>query len=88
MFKLHRDTIVWWLLLAITAASWALSALEGSSLQMEARAARIAILVLAFVKVRLVLMHFMELAHAPVGLRAAAEAWVVLICAALIFQLW
>ena len=37
----------------------------------------------AFVKVRFVLLDFMELRHAPRAMRLAVEAWTVVVCSAL-----
>ena len=88
MRRPHAETLVWWLLLAATALSWGISSAEGSTWLVEARAARLAIVLLAFFKVRLVLLHFMELATAPRALHAAAEAWVVVCCGALVLRLW
>jgi hypothetical protein len=46
------------------------------------------IIFLAFVKVRWVLLDFMELRSAPVKLRAVSEAWVIVVAAVLILIDW
>ncbi len=46
------------------------------------------VLLVAFFKVRLVIMHFMEVGNAPVALRAVMEAWVILVCALLTGMYW
>jgi hypothetical protein len=67
---------VWLVLVAATLASWSLGSGHGSS---GAQAASLAVLVVAFLKVRLVGLYFMELRAAPVPLRMAFEAWVVVV---------
>ena len=39
----------------------------------------------AFFKVRLVIMHFMEVATAPIPLRIVFEVWVLVVCGAILF---
>jgi hypothetical protein len=63
---------VWALLVVATITSWSLGG------------AAVAVLALAFVKVRLVGLHFMELRSAPVPLRLLFEGWVVVVCSVLI----
>ena len=46
--------------------------------------AGLVILLIAFVKVRFVGRYFMELRHAPLGLAAAFDAWIVVVAATLI----
>jgi hypothetical protein len=77
----NRITIVWMGLLAATA----LSLMFGHGLWFsEPRQAGVAILIIAFIKVRLVILDFMEVRHAPRYLRRAAHAWIVTACAVLI----
>jgi Prokaryotic Cytochrome C oxidase subunit IV len=77
-------TIVWVLLLAATIASWRLGG-EPSAENLTPNGISAIALVIAFFKVRLVLIHFMELKDAPWGWRAIYEAWVLLVCGALVF---
>ena len=66
-------TVVWALLMLATCAStWWLSK-DGTATAV----ATTAIMVIAAVKVRLVMLHFMELGHAPWRIRLAFEAWTV-----------
>ena len=76
-----RITLIWMLLVAATAASWAVG--HGLGLH-AARDAGIAVIVVAFVKVRLVILDFMEIRHAPLTMRIAGESWVAAICTVLI----
>lgn len=82
LFK-TRITAVWFLLVAATAASWEMG--HGFPFEDLTKAA-IAIIVLALVKVRFVIMEFMELRGAPLPMRVAAEAWVIGIGALLVGQ--
>ena len=47
-----------------------------------------AVLLIAFVKARLVLMVFMEVGAAPAALRWCCEAWVIIACTAVIATYW
>jgi len=42
----------------------------------------LAILVIAFIKIRYVILDFMEIRRAPLPMRIAAEIWVVAVCTA------
>ncbi len=77
-------TYVWLLLATLTAVSWGLAdgVVVESHSQMQWLSA--ALMLLAFFKVRLVIMHFMEVAAAPTVLRAIFEIWVALVFAAII----
>ena len=77
----NRLTMVWLGLLAATA----LSLLFGHGLWFsKPRQAGVAILIVAFIKVRLVILDFMEVRHAPRYMRVAAHAWIVAACSVLI----
>lgn len=75
--------IVWSFLIALTIISWwsgAGHSVGGSSQEL----ATALVILVAFAKVHLVGMHFMELRHAALPLRVAFEAWVVVVPSALI----
>jgi hypothetical protein len=77
-------TRVWLLLIAITAGAWLIGTLgpgEGGG----GFVAAAAILTLSFYKVRLVIRHFMEVAHAPAWLRYACDIWIVVLLVALLW---
>jgi hypothetical protein len=74
----HAVTRVWLLLAGLTGVSWWLGA------ALDLRYATVTLLILAFFKVRLVIMYFMEVRAAPIALRLIFETWVVVVCAAVI----
>ena len=78
---LSRNTLIWALLVGATILSWELG--HGVGLE-NATHAGVAILIVTFVKVRFVTLEFMEIRGAPPWMRAAGEAWIVLVCALLI----
>jgi len=78
-----RVVLVWLLLVAATVVSLALGSshgVEGDAVE----AATVAVLAVAFVKVRYVGLEFMELRHAAPPLRIAFEAWIALVGAAVV----
>ena len=75
-------TLAWMVLFVATAVSWYLGQ---DSTQVTSLAAGIAILSLAFFKVRLILLYFMELRFAPQPWRGIFELWVVAVWAAVIY---
>jgi hypothetical protein len=44
----------------------------------------VSIIAVAFVKVRLVILEFMEIRRAPLPMRLAGEVWILTLCATLI----
>ncbi|HSV71967.1 MAG TPA: cytochrome C oxidase subunit IV family protein [Methylibium sp.] len=77
---LSRVSAVWALLVAATLLSWGLG--HGLGRQ-DAGWAGVAILLVTFVKVRFVMLEFMELRGAPRWMRCIGEAWIVLVAALL-----
>lgn len=78
--RLGGLTAIWLLLMVATCATtWWLSK-DGVSAQFGT----IAIVLIAAFKIRLVLMHFMELRHAPTPWRLIFEAWVLIATAAIL----
>lgn len=78
-----RNTLVFAGLVTITIISWFIG-LESASGLLGTRVDGVILLLLAFFKVRLVILHFMEIKHAPLLLRTICEAWVAISCASLI----
>jgi hypothetical protein len=77
-------TWIWLLLVGATALSWSLGADHGVSTPGYHRLAAVIVLLVAFFKVRMVAIHFMEVGRAPWVLRLIIELWVLLVCTALI----
>ena len=76
-----RITAIWFLLVAATALSWEMGHGVGFD---DVRHAGVAIIAVAFIKVRFVILDFMEIRNAPLFMRIIAEVWVVVICTTLI----
>lgn len=76
-----RITQIWLLLVAATAISWEMGHGVGFN---SVRYASVSIIVIAFVKVRFVIMDFMEIRGAPLFMRIVAEAWALTVCSALV----
>jgi heme/copper-type cytochrome/quinol oxidase subunit 4 len=76
----NRVTIVWFGLMVLTCVTtWGLSKDTFSP-----AVAVVGIFVIAAVKVRYVMLDFMELRHAPIPVRAAFEAWPVAVTAVIL----
>jgi caa(3)-type oxidase subunit IV len=74
-----RVAVVWLVLLAATLLSW-----ESAHSAAGYRLASIIVLLIAFLKARLIGLEFMELRTAPRALRFIFEAWAVAACATLL----
>ena len=70
-------TAVWVVLITATAVSWTLGTQHGTH---NHELASVIILLIAFIKVRLVGMYFMELREAPDVLRGLFEAYCAIVC--------
>lgn len=82
----HKITRVWLLLMLATGLSWEFG--HGLGFGDHYGRATVAVILIAFIKARLIFLDFMELRTAPLTLRAAFEAWAALICATLIALYW
>lgn len=69
-----RASVVWLVLIAATVVSWTLGVEQGASASAE-RLVGVAVLAIAFIKLRLVGLYFMELREAPLPLRAIFETY-------------
>lgn len=78
--RFHPALVTWGLLMLATALSWWLGTDHGLPMGGKALAMSV-IAVVAFVKVYLVSMYFMELRHAPRILKHSFNGWTVLTCA-------
>jgi hypothetical protein len=73
--------VVWFVLIAATLLLWYLGAEHGLH---NARLTTILILIVAFIKWRLVGLYFMELRDAPIPLRLIFEAHCLIACSAVL----
>jgi hypothetical protein len=80
-----KETVIWIVLMLISIFSWVVGINHGMLFE-RAFLESAAILILAFFKVRLVIMYFMEVGHAPTTLRLSCEAWVFVSCIGLIIM--
>lgn len=81
MTSLFRNTLVyvWIFLVSATLFSWWAATSSGSHGSQISVAITASVLLMSFVKVRLVLMHFMEVRFAPPWLRLSCDAWLILL---------
>lgn len=77
----RRVTVAWLALVAATLISLWVGTDHGED---GARAAGVGLVVVAFVKIRIIGMHFMDLREAPLPLRLLFESWCALVCAGII----
>lgn len=77
-------TYVWLLLVVMTSISWMLGDSLASKNVVSGHWPVVALMLIAFFKVRLVIMHFMEVATALLPLRIAFEMWVLVVCGAIL----
>jgi len=79
-----KATPIWALLFAATCMSWALGTCRAARSGVSLELASIAVMLIAMIKIRFVLIHFMELKHAPWIWRGLFEAWVACVSIALV----
>lgn len=84
-FVWNRLTITFLLLVGATALSWGMGHGMGFT---DLRLANVAIVIVAFIKVRFVFLEFMEVRHAPPVLRLLAEGWLIGVCLVLVALYW
>lgn len=68
-------TPVWLLLMAATVAGYAIG--EDRPFGLSPGQASVTVLALALVKIRFIVRYFMEIRHAPLPLKFAFDAWIV-----------
>jgi heme/copper-type cytochrome/quinol oxidase subunit 4 len=79
----NRVSIVWILLIIATLISWKVGTDHGG---ITPHLATTIVIIVAFVKVRLVGLYFMELRHAPPQLRAILEAYCLIVPTTLVIM--
>ena len=81
-------TLVWLIITGATAFSWWLSTTMPVEQSESNSNTTMLILLIAFIKVRLVIMWFMEVRTAPLPLRIIGEAWGLIACTAVLVLYW
>jgi len=80
----------WLLLMLATCLSWWLG--QGDSLSAaqtsDYRIVSSGLILIAFIKVRIVIRYFMEVREAPLALKLVCDGWVVLVCGTIIYLYW
>ena len=80
----------WLLLMLATGLSWWLG--QGDSLSTpqtgDYRLISSGLILIAFIKVRIVIRYFMEVRQAPLALKLICDAWVLLVSGAILYLYW
>ncbi len=77
------ESIVWFVLMVVTGLSWILGANHGI-IAKNAFVETSFLIVLAFFKIRLIILYFMEVRHGPITLRLSCEALILVSCIGLL----
>lgn len=80
----------WLLLMLATSLSWWLGQDHGLSSEQSSnyRIISSSLILIAFIKVRIVIRYFMEVRQAPLALKLVCDAWVVFVCGTIIYLYW
>jgi len=81
----HATTPLWLLLILATGLSWWLGHEVGS---LALRQATTAMVLVAAVKIRIVVRHFMDIRYAPSSLQWVLDAWLGLMTAGILGTYW
>lgn len=81
--SLVKDLVVWLGLVVFTLISFIL----GQNQAISTEQATAIIILVSFVKIRLVIRYFMEVKYAPLLLKLAMDVWCLAVCGLLIFLL-
>jgi len=73
------EGLVWLVLVSATGLSWWLGADRGLGAGTAPATVTGMILLVAFIKVRLVIRHFMEIRRAPLVLKLLCDAWILIV---------
>jgi Prokaryotic Cytochrome C oxidase subunit IV len=84
----NKIVYIWTALVALTlSASWA-SVGKSAAFHLSDQAVTSVIFTVAFLKTRLVIMHFMEVGTAPLLLRLIMELWLLIAYVAMLSLYW
>lgn len=73
-YLFHRNSIVLAVLVALTMTAWLIGTGQENA-QATVKISGVTMLILAFLKVRVVMREFMEVRHAPRALRLVCDVW-------------
>lgn len=80
----------WLLLMFATCLSWWLGQGQSlsSDLNSDYRTVSSGLILIAFIKVRIVIRYFMEVREAPLALKLVCDGWLVSVCGGIIYLYW
>ncbi|MBL4782496.1 MAG: cytochrome C oxidase subunit IV family protein [Porticoccaceae bacterium] len=79
----------WLLLMLATCLSWWLGGDSLNSIQTsDYRLISSGLILIAFIKVRIVIRYFMEVRQAPLALKLVCDSWVALVCGVILYLYW
>ncbi|RLA44053.1 MAG: hypothetical protein DRR06_10665 [Gammaproteobacteria bacterium] len=84
-FFRHPATPIWLLLMIATGLSWWLGVDAGREEDLNYHLISTTLIIIAFIKVRFVMRYFMEVRTAPLSLRLICDAWIVVVCSAIVW---
>jgi hypothetical protein len=73
----RSTTYVWIILSAITIVSWWLAPAHGHGAAVPSVSITVAVILLAFIKGRMIIRYFMEVRTAPRWLKLTTDAWLI-----------
>lgn len=76
---LRHITIAWIVLCALTIGSWWLSPAHAGAPPAPSLAITLAVIVVGFVKSRLIIRYFMDVSTAPRWLKLATDGWLIVL---------
>lgn len=82
-------TYAWLILSVLTVTSWWIGPVRSGGVPQPSVSITVVVLALGAIKCRMVIRYFMEVRSAPMWLRAATDAWLVLLWGAVLaIYLW
>jgi len=91
MHQLLKPVSATWLFLMLaTSLSWWLGQDQAfsSDISSDYRIVSSGLMLIAFIKARIVIRYFMEVREAPLALKLVCDTWLVLVCGAIIYLYW
>jgi hypothetical protein len=76
---LRKITVAWIVLSALTIGSWWMSPAHAGDTPVRSLGITLAVIVVGFVKSRLIIRYFMEVSTAPNWLKSATDGWLLVL---------